>query len=273
MRARSSRSLFVLVATLYTGLLALPAGADELRLVVQPIIDRDATRKAFTPLAEYLSKASGHTVTLKTAYDYADFWLLMKDGKHYDLIFDGPFYVDYRIKHQKHVPLAKVPGLVSYSLVTLSSAGVFEPAELIGKKIATLTPPAPGGLVMFKMFPNPSRQPYIYPVRSSEEAMKLLLAGKVVAAMVPTPLAAQAMEQGKEISTVATTEQTPHMTVTASPKVDEATRKKIATALIDASKTPEGRTMLQKIGFEGFEPTTPALYEGYSKYLEQNWSQ
>lgn len=273
MRTGYSRSFSVLVVALCNGLLALPARADELRLVVQPIIDRDATRKAFTPLAEYLSKASGHTVTLKTAYDYADFWLLMKDGKQYDLIFDGPFYVDYRIKYQRHVPLAKVPGLVSYSLVTLSSAGIFEPGELVGKKIATLTPPAPGGLVMSKMFPNPSRQPYIYPVRSAEEAMKLLLAGKVVAAMVPTPLAAQAMEQGKEISTVVTTEQTPHMTVTASPMVDEATRKKIAAALIDATKTPEGRAMLQKIGFEGFEPTAPAVYEGYSKYLGQNGSQ
>lgn len=273
MRTRGSPSMFVLVLALCTGLAAAPASAEEFRLVVQPIIDRDATRKAFAPLAEYLSKASGHTITLKTAYDYADFWLLMKNGSHYDLIFDAPFYVDYRIKYQKHVPLAKVPGLVSYSLVTLSSTGIFEPAELIGKKIATLTPPAPGGLVMFKMFPNPSRQPYIHPVRSAEDAMKLLLAGKVVAAMVPTPLAAQAMAQGKEISTVATTEQTPHMTITASPKIDEATRKKIAVALIDAAKTPEGRAMLQQIGFEGFEPTTPALYHGYSKYLEQNWSQ
>lgn len=86
MRTRHSRSLFVVVLAL---LAAAPAGADEFRLVVQPIIDRDATRKAFAPLAEYLSKASGHTITLKTAYDYADFWLLMKDGKHYDLIFDG----------------------------------------------------------------------------------------------------------------------------------------------------------------------------------------
>lgn len=264
---RSALTFALLLATI---LAATPAQA-EIRFVVQPIIDRDATRKAFQPLADYLSEATGEKVVLKTSYDYADFWSMMKSGKHYDLIFDGAFYVDYRIKHQNHVPLAKVPGLVSYSLVAMSSSGIFEPSELIGKKIASLTPPAPGGLVMFKMFPNPLRQPYILPVRSSDDAMKLLLAGKVHAAMVPTPLAAQAMEQGKEISTVATTEQTPHMTITASKTISEATRKKIADALINATKSPKGVEMLKQIGFEGFEATEAKLYDGYSRYLDQEW--
>lgn len=247
------------------------AAHGELRLVVQPIIDREAIVKAFQPLADYLSEAAGQRVVLKTAYDYADFWLLMKEGKHYDLIFDGPFYTDYRIKHQNHVPLAKVPGLVSYSLVAKSSTGIFEPSELIGRRIASLTPPAPGGLVMFKMFPNPLRQPYIYPVRSSEEAMKALLADKVHAAMVPTPLAAQAMSQGHEIATIVTSEQTPHMTITAGSTVDAATRAKLTQALLNAAKTPKGMEMLKKIGFEGFEPTQAKLYDGYSRYLEQDW--
>lgn len=243
----------------------------EIRFVVQPIIDREATQRAFQPLADYLSEATGQKVVLKTAYDYADYWFLMKDGKHYDLLFDGAFYVDYRIKKQMHVPLAKVPGLVSYSLVALSAAGIVDVSELIGKKIASLTPPAPGGLLMFKMFPNPLRQPYIQPVVSSEEAMRLLLAGKVTAAMVPTPLAAQAMAQGKEITTLVTTDQTPHMSVTASSAIDAATRKKIADALINANKTPQGREMLKKIGFEGFETTSREIYDGYSTYLEQQW--
>ena len=260
---------FVLGVALATA--AMPAHA-EIRFVVQPIIDREATRKAFQPLADYLSAATGEQVVLKTAYDYADFWSMMKDGKHYDLIFDGPFYVDYRIKHQNHVPLAKVPGLVSYSLVAMASSGLFEPSELIGKKIASLTPPAPGGLVMFKMFPNPLRQPYILPVRSAEDAMKLLLTGKVHAAMVPTPLAAQAMQQGAEISTVVTTDQTPHMTITAGKSIGEATRKKITEALLNATKTPKGVEMLKKIGFEGFEATDAKLYDGYSRYLEQEWN-
>ena len=263
---RSTTTLFV------TALLAASAarGAD-INFTVQPIIDRAATQKAYQPLADFIAKSTGKSVEFKTSYDYADYWLAMKNGKSYNLILDAPFYTDWRIKNQDYVPLVKVPGVVSYSLVSLSSAGIFDPAELIGKRIASLIPPAPGGLVMAKMFPHPARQPFIMPVRSSERALELLLTGKADAAMVPTPLAAQAMSQGKEISTVATSDQTPHITLSAAPSIDAATRDKIKQALLEADKTPAGQAMLKHIGFEGFEPTSAEIYHGYSKYLDQEW--
>ena len=248
-----------------------PAWGADINFTVQPIIDRTATQKAYQPLADYIAKASGKSVEFKTSYDYADYWLGMKGGKSYNLILDAPFYTDWRIKNQGYIPLVKVPGVVSYSLIALSSAGIFDPAELVGKRIASLIPPAPGGLVMAKMFPVATRQPYIIPVRSSERALELLLTGKADAAMVPTPLAAQAMSQGKEISTVATSDQTPHITLSAAPSIDAAIRDKISQALINADKTPAGQAMLKHIGFEGFEATTAEIYNGYSKYLEQDW--
>lgn len=251
--------------------IACPIASADLRFVVQPIMDRDATQTAYQPLADYLSRVSGEKVRLVTAYDYADYWLNMKEGTHYDLILDAPFYVDYRIKHQNNVPLVRVPGLVSYSLVAPSSAGVFDPGDLIGKKIASLIPPAPGGLVMTRMFPNAMRQPFVVAVHNSEEALDLLTQGKVAAAMVPSPLAAQAMAQGKDIAIVATSKQTPHMTLTAAPSVPKAVQDKIRRGLLDADKTDAGRAMLKRIGFERFEATDAKLYDGYSDYLDQQW--
>jgi phosphonate transport system substrate-binding protein len=249
---------------------ATARGAD-INFTVQPIIDRAATQKAYQPLADYIAKTSGKSVEFKTSYDYADYWLAMKVGKAYNLILDGPFYTDWRIKNQGYIPLVKVPGVVSYSLVCLSSAGILETSELVGKRIASLIPPAPGGLVMARMFPIATRQPYIIPVRSSERALELLLSGKADAAMVPTPLVAQAMSQGKEISTVATSDQTPHIALSAAPSIDAATRDKIKQALLNADKTPAGQAMLKHIGFDGFEATTAEVYNGYAKYLEQDW--
>lgn len=246
--------------------------AADIRFAVQPILDAEATRKAYQPLADYIAQATGKSVELIATFDYAEFWLRMKRGNEFNLILDGPFYTDYRIKQQGHVPLVKVPGLVSYSLVTKSGEAILDPSELIGKKIATIIPPAPGGLVMQKMFTHPSRQPYLVPAKSSEQALEMLVKGQVVAAMIPTPLAAQAMGQGKEIATVATSPQTPHITLTAGPDIDAATREKITRALLDASKDPKGQEMLKKVGFpEGFETTKSELYRGYSDYLKQQW--
>lgn len=252
-------------------LTATAARSAEINFTVQPIIDREATLKAYQPLADFIAKAAGKSLEFKSSYDYADYWLAMKGGKSYNLILDGPFYTDWRVKNQGYIPLVKVPGVVSYSLIALSSAGIFEPAELVGKRIASLIPPAPGGLVMAKMFPVATRQPYIIPVRSSERALELLLARKADAAMVPTPLVAQAMSRGHEIATIATSDQTPHIALSAAPTLDAETRDKIKQALLNANKTPAGQAMLKHIGFEGFEATSAEIYNGYSKYLSQDW--
>ncbi len=262
----------LLFMTGFVLLSARPVAAADIRFAVQPILDVEATRKAYQPLADYIAAATGKSVELVTTYDYAEYWQRMKRGKEFNLILDAPFYTDYRIKEQGHVPLVKVPGVVSYSLVTKSGEAILDASELIGKKIATIIPPAPGGLLMQKWFPHPSRQPYIMPAKSSEQALDMLLKGQVMAAMIPTPLAAQAMGQGKEIATVVTSPQTPHITLTAGPDIDATTRGKIVKALLDANKNPKGQEMLKKIGFtDGFEPTSPEIYRGYSDYLKQQW--
>lgn len=260
---------FIARALVVSALWWQTAQAAEINFVVQPIFDATTIKKTYEPLAAYIAQATGKSVELKTTYDYPDYWLRIRAGKEFNLVFDGAFYADYRIKHQRHVPLAKIPGTVSHSLVAKSSASILDASELIGKKVASLTPPAPGGLVMAEMFPNPIRQPYIIPVRSSEEALKLLADGKVAAAIVPTPLVANAMERGGDIATIATSEPNPHMTITASPGIDVQTRENIARALLQANKTEAGRAMLKMINLvEGFEPATPEMYRGWSKYLE-----
>ena len=263
---------FLLVAALWAAFLAA-AQAAELNFVVQPIIDREATRRAYQPLADYIGKATGRPVTLITAYDFADFWFTMKQGKRYNLILDSAFYTAWRIKHQGWIPLAKVPGLVSYSLVSLPNLAYFEADELVGKRIASLIPPSPGGLVLSRMFPKATRQPVVIPVKDSRSALEQLYTGKVQAAMVPTPLVARAMADGRDLIVVATSEQFPHITLSAAPSVDAATRQRIKKALLSAAETPAGQEMLKKIGFAGFEKTEPARYKGYDRYLEEGWVQ
>ncbi|NOZ09775.1 MAG: phosphate/phosphite/phosphonate ABC transporter substrate-binding protein [Gammaproteobacteria bacterium] len=274
MYSKATRRIrLVLLPGLACYLWAAPLQAADINFVVQPIIDRAATIKAYQPLADYLSKATGKKINLVTAYDFADYWLTMKQGKAYSLILDSAFYTDYRIKKMGYTPLVKVPGLVSFSLVSLPKLGYFDAEELVGRKIASLIPPSPGGLVMTKMFPNTARQPSIIPVKDSNEALKLLRSGKVRAAMVPTPVAAREMNAGHELSILRTSEQTPHIALSAGPSIDIPTQNLIRQALLTAADTPSGQIMLQTIGFTGFEKATKKTYDGYSKYLTEGWLQ
>lgn len=262
-------SLFVFLV-----FLAMPrsAAADEIRFGIQPILDQKRAALVYLPLAQYLSQKTGQQIQLKTSYDFADYWFRLKKGTEFDLVLDGPFYTDYLIQEQKFIPLVKVPGVVSYTLAGSPLAGYFEPSDLIGKKIATLIPPAPAGLLLAKMFPHPSRQPYIVPTKSSGEALQLLTDGKVDAAMVPTPLVGRAMSEGREIATIVVTKQVPHITLSASPKLNPSIRAKIKQILLEAMQNDQGKEVVTKVGFrEGFEEASADIYIGYSGYLNQAW--
>ena len=101
--------------------------------------------------------------------------------------------------------------------------------------------------------------------------MKMLLDGKVFAAILPTPVVSQYMTNQAPIAVVSTTEPIPHIAVSASKKLDADTRKAIREALIDASKTKEGREMLQQIGFPKFDPADTGIYQGQARILKEYW--
>lgn len=269
---RAARRRAWLAGILLAGLaLQHVARAADINFAVQPVIPQDQIKAAYQPMADYIAKATGKSVKLFTAYDFAQFWLTMKEGKTYNLILDSPFYTDYRLKHMGYTLLVKAPGVVSYSLVSLPDPGYFGPSDLVGKKIASLIPPSPGYLLVAKMFPNPTRQPIIIPVRDSTEAIEALKEHKADAAMVPTPVVGRLMNNGTNLLVIKTSEQFPHIALSAAPSIDAATRKAITDALLNANKTAAGKAMLKKIGLSGFEKATPAMYDGYSKYLEEGW--
>ncbi len=245
----------------------------ELTLAIQPILSKSDTEKRFQPLRSFLAEATGKTVALKTSDDFLQYWIAMQKAERHSLALDSAIFTDYRIKRAGFTPLVKVEGLTSYSLVTLPSLAYFKALELVGKKVATPSLPSPSSLVLFRMFPKATRLPVAVSVKNAAEALGLLRAGKVQAAMVSTPATTRAREAGVYLSVIEASEQFPHITLSAASTVDVATRNIISSALLNAQHTSEGRTMLKRLGFTAFEEATPEIYDGYSEYLQEGWLQ
>ena len=270
---------FLTRAALYAALIALNilplaskgAIATDLRLAIQPVLSESRTQKVFEPLARYLEKKTGHKVKILTMPNFLAYWDLVRHPGQYDLSFDAAHFTDYRAHKENFEVLAKIPDFVSYSIVVRQENLVFEPSELVAKSVATLGAPSIGAARLNAMFPNPMRQPSIIEVPSSEAGMKMLLDGKVFAAILPTPVVSQYMTNQAPIAVVSTTEPIPHIAVSASKKLDADTRKAIREALIDASKTKEGREMLQQIGFPKFDPADTGIYQGQARILKEYW--
>lgn len=267
----TKRTKLLAIAALALVIDAHAAEQDYLLLAIQPVLSEDQTKRSFAPLAEYIAKATGKKCRIYTRPNFMAYWDTMRRGGEYNLAFDAAHFTDYRIAKLGYTVLAKIPDTVSYSLIVLDSNPTFDPAELVGKRIATLGTPSIGAARLNAMFPNPVRQPITVEVENAEMGMQLLLSAKVDAAILPTPIVSQRMAQGGGISVVMTTEAIPHIALSAAPSVSVATREQIRRALLDATKTEDGREMLRKIGFERFDPATASIYAGQSNILKQYW--
>lgn len=265
-RTRSFRRTLVTVFLLL-GTLFQTSWAQALTLVVQPIMTPAQTAKAYQPLAEYLSQETGQEIQLVTARNFFTFWESMKKEGKYDLVLSAAHLTDYLIQRMDYEPIARLPDRVSLSLVTGPKTLIFDPNELISKKVATIGSPSMGAVKLAELFPNPLQQPVIIEVTNSQAAVDALLSGKAVAAIIPSPL----VKQYTDLNTVTTTELTPHMGLTASSGISPELLGRLKKALIDAGKTAEGREMLKTINLPDFQDATAKQYEGYSRLLEGVW--
>ena len=239
----------------------------DLVIAVQPILDADGTRKSYGPLCHYLARATGKTCHIYTSPNFLSYWQTMRASNAYNLVLDAAHFTDYRITKLGYVVLVKIPDTVSYSLVVLSKNLILDPTELVGRHVATLGIPSMGAARLNQMFPNPSRQPITVEVADAERGVDLLVQGKVLAAILPTPIISQYMQRGSPLSVVLTTDPIPHVALSAAPSMDVATREIIRKALLDVSKTEGGKQMLKQIGLEQFDPATAAAYAGQSRVL------
>jgi ABC-type phosphate/phosphonate transport system substrate-binding protein len=261
---------FITLALAFSARPASAAGS-ELVLAVQPILEEGLTRKAFQPLCDYLAQATGRPCKLLTSPNFYAYWDTVRLGTAFNLVLDAAHFTDYRAQKLGYHVLAKIPETVTYSLVTRDSELLVDAGELVGKRVATLGIPSIGAARLNGLFPNPSRQPVTVEVGAAEQAMQMLLSGKVSAAILPTPIVAQQMARGGGVSVVLTTDPIPHIGLSAAPSVDASTRSALRQALLTAHTSEVGKKMLQQIGFERFDPATATVYNGQAGILKDYW--
>jgi ABC-type phosphate/phosphonate transport system substrate-binding protein len=267
-------ALVALIAlTMIFGFSSRPATAadNELVLAVQPILDEGQTRKAFQPLCDYLAQATGRPCRLFTSPNFYAYWDIVRNSTAFNLVLDAAHFTDYRVQKLGYQVLAKIPDSVSYSLVTSDSDFLVDASELVGKRVATLGIPSIGAARLNGLFPNPSRQPVTVEVGAAEQAIRMLLDGKLKAAILPTPLVAQQMANGGGLYVVLATDPIPHIGLSAAPSIDAKTLSALRQALLNAHTSEDGKKMLKQIGFERFDPATASVYTGQAGILKEYW--
>ena len=136
--------------------------------------------------------------------------------------------------------------------------------ELADYRVASMVSPGLGGLRLKALFKDSEKKPTIISSFDADDCIKQIREGKADAAIIPTPM----VSQYEDLNVVITTEPTPHVGFSVSPDIPAAMVRKIKNALLEASKTDEGRKILSDVKLASFVPASEETYDGYGKLLQ-----
>ncbi len=245
-------------------LTSVAAQAADFTVTVEPNYPPAQAQDVYRPLLAYLSKATGHRFILKTAGNYHVYWRDMRGGAATDFAFEEAHFTDYRANRQRFTPLARVLDPTKFTLLVDSSNADAGANGLIGRRIASMSAPSLGYLLLGELYKNPIAQPEIQSVAASwKDGVEMVFAGETEAAMVPGYIA----QTYPNLVPVATSRDFIGRAFSASPKVPMDVRKKVAEALLRLHKDKSLYDVINELGATQFVPATAADYAGSERLL------
>jgi len=250
-----------------------PVSGSELILSAAPREDEAEAQTLYGPLADHLSKALDKKVVFKPAGNWGAYQGLMQKGV-YDLVFDGPHFISWRIDRTQHNVLVKIPGEhVFVVVVRKENDKIRELRQLAGRTLCAHAPPNLGTLTALNEFENPSRQPLIVNIDGWDDIHQGLLAGKCVAAVLPLKqLEKFEKASGPQSRIIFRGRTLPDNALSAGPRVSAGDREKIVMALTSQEGGLATAKLRQKYaGGKSFTATTNQEFAGLSRFLQNEW--
>jgi len=250
------------------------AHADEFVFTAPPR-EKPAEGKAmYGPIADFLSAKTGHTFVYKHPDNWLSYMKEMRMGE-YDLAFDGPHFVSWRVAALQHTPLVRLPGKLVFVVISRKdNAKVTKLQDLAGKPICGHAPPNLATLTMQDQFQNPTRQPRVEVVRGFKNVYNAMVAGKCDAAVIPAKVYNKLNKKDEQKQTQVLFRSTglPHQAISASPKIPDDVQQNMRAALL----SPEGIAATENLrkrfaGGKEMIATDRAEYEGYGYLLSDFW--
>ena len=183
-------------------------------------------RAEYDPIAKAISKLIGKKVIYQQPRNWFDYSIKMRSGA-YDIVFDGPHFAAWRIKHSRHVPVVSLPGNLKFVLLTDRNNDSINNLDDISEMImcGMLAPNLGTGMIM-SQYPDPDTQPMIYESRGFTDVFRNFQSGEChVAIMRDKAYNKLAKNDKRSIKIIHTTAALPNQTVTIGPNMEKYINK------------------------------------------------
>jgi ABC-type phosphate/phosphonate transport system substrate-binding protein len=236
-----------------------------------PRENQQKAEEIYGPIAEQLSEILGEHVVYKKPTGWFDYSNRMRAGE-YDIVFDGPHFAAWRVKHLKHIPVASLPGRLRFVvIVNKGDEGIKSVRDLAGVKVCSMLSPFLGTNLIYDMIDNPVLQPIIHEVGGGMKGVyQAFKRGECRAALLRDVMFNKLPKDQRSATRVLqATTALPNQTITVSQRL-----QKNAQQIADFMLSQEGviaadGLLKQYSGKEKhFEPATAAQYDGVERLLE-----
>jgi len=194
--------------------------------------------KTYGPIANYLSKVLQRKIEYRHPGNWLSYSADMRKGK-YDMVFDGPHFVSWRVNRLQHTPVIKIPGGFVFRFVAdRNNAKITNVDDLVGKRVCGHAPPNQGTLRLYNEFQNPMRLPILVTEKGWRNIYKAMLKGRCDAAVLPEKIYKQVDPKFDQSKTLFTSKPVPGQAITVGQKFNRVEILKMRKALLSL----EGKT-------------------------------
>jgi len=252
----------------------MPAGSDNMLVFSAPPRETEEEGiRTYQPIAEYLSRIIGKTIVYKHPGDWLTYQTQMHRGS-YDLVFDGPHFISWRISKLQHSTLVKIAGEHVFAVVVRKDDNrITDIKQLAGQKLCGMNPPNLGTLAVLGQFDNPARQPLIMNNVGWTKAYEgVAFEKKCTAAIVPMANLKKFSNSENIVRIVYKTRVLPNQAFSAGPRISTADQARIAAALISQEGSPAMARLISAHGTDkGLAYASKEDYAGLDVYLKDTW--
>lgn len=248
--------------------------AADLIFSAPPRESETAGKILYQPIADYLSKI----LNKKVIYQYPDNWFNYQNNmKHgaYDIIFDGPHFVSWRIAHLEHQAILKLPGSLEFLLVANANNNKLnKPKDMIGKHFCGVSPPHLSSLTFLGSFSNPVTHPRVQGIKGGMgKVFEAFNNDKCPAAVLRKNYYQKILteQQRGDLKIVFNSKSLPNQAISVSKQLTKKEKQNIANALTKGEGIALTQAILKRFTdykTTAFIKTNNKEYKGYNRFLE-----
>ncbi len=266
--SRASCLILLVLAAIVT-----PVVSADLIMTAPPRESVEAGQKVYGPIAAYLSGVLGE----KVVYQHPRNWLRYQNDMRadkYDIVFDGPHFISWRIKHLGANAIVNLPGKLQFYMVTMDNDKEIQKADdVIGKRVCGIAPPNLATLSILAKLNNPVRQPVLHPVRGGfKKVNKVFQKGKCRAAIFRTAFYKKKLsaEDRNLMRIIYTSPALPNQGFTASKRINANKLRKVRAALLSKEGAAASANLLKRFGgkAKGFNTAINRKFKDHNLFLE-----